>query len=137
MNLVLAVVGDRHYKDYETFSKILIDELERFPATKLITGDASGVDQLARLYAVAHNIPITVYCASKSKSKELTRDGYLTIDCSDWATQGYAAGPIRNISIVDASNKILLFDGGGKGSRSVKSIAEKLGKEVERWEITL
>lgn len=137
MDMVLAVVGDRHYSNYKEFSKVLKDELERYPANKLVTGDATGVDTMALQYATINIMPITVYCADRFTYERLLGEGVDALMVADWQIQGKSAGPIRNTHLLREAGKVLLFSGGGPGSRNVLKQAEYLKKEVEEWKITV
>lgn len=136
MEMVLAIAGSRYYGDYSTFSKVVQDELERFPATRIVTGDSSGADTMAYDYAVSHGIPVTVYCANERNYRRLIGDGVDAVLVSNWSKEGRAAGPIRNAAMIGRAQKVLLFDGGGPGSRDVRKQAERKGIEVEVWVVT-
>lgn len=138
MEICLAVVGDRHYSDYQTFSGLLRKALESFPAQRIVTGDATGVDTMARVYAQENMIPVTIYCASIKTFAQLIEQNLDARLASDWGEDGLAAGPIRNAKLVShpALKWMLLFNGGGPGSRSVKRLAEQKGIEIEEHVIT-
>ena len=78
MDLVLAITGDSHYHDWCLFSKVVRDELERFPASRMVTGDSHGSDVMAYRYATEHGIPIRVVSRdllAKTAQRVLLFDG--------------------------------------------------------------
>ncbi len=137
MSLTLGVAGDRKYADYAMFSKVMSDELERYPNMigRIITGDSSGADTMALDWAQEHGIPVTVYCASAPNYRRLVAADVDAVLVSDWRVLGNIAGPYRNARLVADADMILVFDGGGPGTRSVRQLAKREGKPVERWEI--
>lgn len=69
-----------------------------FQITEVVCGGAKGVDELGRLWAVAHNVPFKIFTA-------------------DWATYGPVAGPMRNTQMVQyAEVAIFLWDGVSRGT---------------------
>lgn len=132
---VLAVVGDRFYNNFEDFSRALDEEIQKTGSTELVTGDCSGVDTMVYDYGSIRGVPVTVFCASSTNYARLTADGARAVLVADWKRQGAAAGPIRNRRLLKAADSVLLFDGGGKGSASVRTIAKELGKKIERKEV--
>ena len=135
LKLTLAIAGSRHYSDYSTFSRVVTDELERFQCSLIVTGDATGVDTMVLNYCIEHQRRFRVYCADSRTFERLERQGVDVIAVSDWLTYGKSAGPVRNAVMVDIADRLLLFNGGGPGSRSVKNLARSKGIEVEEWMI--
>lgn len=87
----LAVIGWRGFTDY-TLAKKSINEwisINGQPA-EIISGGARGADSLAERYASEYHIPVQVFKP-------------------DWATQGRAAGILRNTDIIAASTHVLAF----------------------------
>lgn len=86
----LAIVGCRHFVDYELFTKCIeslgiIDSVEC-----IVSGGATGADSLAERYAHEHGIPIKIYPA-------------------DWSKYGKSAGYRRNKLIVDDATYVVAF----------------------------
>ena len=104
----VAVVGSRGFDDYP----LLKETLSNHQITRIISGGARGADSLAEQFAREHNIQTDIYRP-------------------DWKSYGRAAGPKRNRTIVENSDKIIAFwDGESKGTKSSIDLAKKLGKEV-------
>jgi SLOG family YspA-like protein len=104
----IAVVGSRHFSDYEYLKQILQPWL---PA-HIISGGARGADALAERLAYEYDLPITVIKP-------------------DWKQYGRAAGPIRNRTIVDTADMLIAFwDGKSQGTASALSYARSKGKTI-------
>jgi hypothetical protein len=74
----LLICGSRTWSN-----KHLIERyIDTFSPDEIITGDARGADQCARLIAYSEDIPLTIYTA-------------------DWDKHGKKAGPIRNRAMLD------------------------------------
>lgn len=74
--------------------------IEGAACDQVFVGDATGVDQCVRDYCRKHEIPCTVYAASK----DFTDPDLPVIFASDWRQDGRAAGPIRNRAMIKAAN---------------------------------
>lgn|SRR3990167_8714384 len=86
----LAVAGYRDYHDREKVFQLLDLFRETNLVEEIITGDARGVDSLARDYARINNIKLTVFTAQ-------------------WNKYGKRAGPLRNQEIIDNSDFLIAF----------------------------
>lgn len=105
----VAIVGCRTSKDYKFFKNNLPD----LNITRIISGGSSGIDSLAKRYALEENIEYMEFLP-------------------DWNTHGLAAGPIRNKKIVDAAEYMVAFwDGKSKGTKSAIKLAKQKGIPVE------
>ena len=64
----LAIIEGRDYTNYTNF-KIVVDDYIKEIGTpsKIISGEAIGVDTMAEKYANEHNIPITVFTPDWNK----------------------------------------------------------------------
>lgn len=135
MNFTILVAGDRRYTDYTTFSGILKDHRERWPFTRIVTGDATGADTMALQWAVQNAVDVTVFCASKKTFDRLIREGIDARLVSDWDRDGKAAGHMRNRAMVveGRPTMALVFDGGGPGSANMLWTAMNHHVETERW----
>ena len=110
--LKIGIEGVRTYDDYETFCEILDEYYLEGQIEEIISGGATGADELARWYARDTGLPIREFKA-------------------DWKRYGRAAGPIRNQFIVEACDLLIAFwDGESRGTKSAIRIAAELGKET-------
>lgn len=94
-NLVsLAVVGSRHYTDYEDFCIHLYDTIHawgiKLRDMVIISGGAQGADSLAERFARENDVQIEIFRA-------------------DWKKHGRAAGPIRNKLIIEKADYVLAY----------------------------
>lgn len=96
----------------------------------IVTGDARGVDQLARVSARQALVPLTVFCASAQSPRLLAEsEGPATyIPASDWEVDGRSAGHKRNRVLVKNVDQLFAFwDGRSPGTRSGIELARKAG----------
>lgn len=111
MTLTLMVTGSRDWPYPATIHEqidIALQEAGNQPLT-LIHGDCpTGADRIASLYATKIDLPQIKYPA-------------------DWSLYGRAAGPIRNISMIDSKpNLVLAFQwNNSKGTHHAISLAQK------------
>ena len=113
--LKLAVVGSRHFHDYEYVKSIL----DWYEIKQIISGGAKGADSLAKRYATEHGLDYKEFPA-------------------EWDKHGRSAGPIRNKLIVAAADEIVAFRApASRGTASTIKIAEEQGKIVHIYEIPL
>lgn len=111
MHMKYAIIGSRTITD----SSKIFEILDSYSITEIISGGAAGADAVANEYAIAKNLPKVIFFP-------------------DWEKYGRAAGPIRNKSIVDASDVVIAFwDGKSKGTLHSINYAKKTGKKVETW----
>ena len=102
----LAVVGSRSFNDWD----LMVRELDAIAPDRIISGGARGADQLAAKYARLRSLPLTEFKP-------------------DWKRDGRKAGIIRNLLIVDAADKVVVFwDGKSHGATSTGRIAKTAGK---------
>ena len=120
--IYILIAGTRNYTHYETFCKKITDFLERKNISNndiiIVEGGASGVDALAKRYALEHRIKYKEYKA-------------------DWNKYGKAAGPIRNQQMVDIIKEnngmsIFIWDGKSRGTQDcIKRATEaRILKEI-------
>jgi hypothetical protein len=111
----LIIAGSR---DME-FSELILNDISRsiFPglideATEIVSGMASGIDQVGVDYSKIHDIKLKRCYAN-------------------WDKHGRAAGPIRNKEMAEYADALLLiWDGQSKGSSNMKKEMEKLNKPI-------
>ena len=61
----LGISGSRDYNNFEIFEHVLLKfisdiQIYNVAIVKIVTGDANGVDKLARMFAQKWNIPLVV-----------------------------------------------------------------------------
>ena len=110
MTKFLAMIGSRSFDDYA----LLRTEFEKIQAahgfTDIVSGGASGADNLAEQIAREHGLGVVVITP-------------------DWSRYGRGAGMVRNKEIIARADFVLAFwDGKSKGTAGALKIAEKLGK---------
>lgn len=110
--MYVSVSGGRHYTNRRYVNHVL-DCIHRETAiTTLIQGGARGVDTLAREWAEAHSVPTITVPA-------------------DWARHGRAAGPRRNMRILQEFHPdVVVVFPGGVGTDHMKRNAIALGFDV-------
>jgi hypothetical protein len=83
----ILVCGDRNWTNIEVIEKYLIDP----EISSILCGGAPGADTIAESIASTLGKPVKVFMA-------------------DWSAYGKAAGPIRNIKMLDENpDKVLVF----------------------------
>ena len=113
VQFVIAVTGGRRYNDKDKVWKSLDKLLEKYNGdVRLVVGDCTGADALAREWADARNIHKDVFDA-------------------DWDKLGRAAGPIRNQAMVDFGFDLLMAYPGGFGTANMIKLTEKKGIPVK------
>jgi predicted Rossmann-fold nucleotide-binding protein len=94
----VLVCGGRDYKDPQRVAQVLAKHNSKTPFTAVLTGGASGADELAERWAHAHQIPVETFAA-------------------DWEKYGKAAGPLRNQRmLVEGKPNIVIAFPGGRGT---------------------
>lgn len=103
----VAIVGSRSFTDFD-LAPYIPDGL-----TEIVSGGAIGVDTIARNYAVKHGI----------KCREFL---------PDYERYGKCAPLLRNIDIINYSDRVIVFwDGISNGSKHVIVNCKKLNKPFE------
>lgn len=97
------ICGGRKFRDWKFF----LDVMDRVPPlTHIISGGATGADQMAIEYAQMLSIPCTVFEA-------------------DWKKWGNYAGPIRNWKMIeDGKPDLVVAMPGGKGTANMVALAK-------------
>jgi len=88
MTFNLAVVGSRHFTDYERLCHVL--DSVHTPITSIVSGGAHGADSLSERYADEHNIPMVIFYP-------------------EWDKYGKSAGYRRNQLIVARADAMVAF----------------------------
>ena len=107
----VLVCGGRDFKKWSIIFNHLKTLHEKHNITHIITGGADGADSYA-----------------KGCAREL---GIQTVECdANWNLYGKAAGPIRNRNMLDLQPDLVIAFPGGKGTASMKALAQQAGIEV-------
>ena len=101
-------------------SAIVVDMAIReslFEITEVVSGTATGPDQLGEAWAVARGIPVKQFPA-------------------DWEQHGLRAGFIRNVAMADYADALIaIWDGQSKGTEHMIKTALKKGLKVYILEV--
>ena len=101
----VLVCGGRNYDDWAFIVNVLDRVHARQPITLLIEGGATGVDHLARRWAMARGIEVVTYRA-------------------DWDRYQHRAVPIRNAQMLrEGRPELVLAFKGGRGTAHMVTIA--------------
>ena len=111
--MIIAIVGCRHYEDYNFFCQKVDFFLSKQKDISIISGGATGADAMAERYAKERGIPFQVYEA-------------------DWDSFGKSAGPKRNMVMAKACDGCLAFMAkGSKGTKHMVAQCIILGKKTK------
>lgn len=114
MKSCVGISGSRSFNNYHTFSSHLNRILKKIDTSCIITGDAKGVDQLAKRYAKENNIKLIELHA-------------------DWKTFKKSAGFRLNQELINLSDFVICFwDGKSPGT---KNTIEKCKQQKRRFVI--
>lgn len=119
--VVLAIVGSTQFKDgqqaLDAAADLINDALDRLTPTRVVSGSAAGIDQLAAELARARGIDVTEYPPRTRR----------------WAPAGYAE---RNLLIATDCTHLLRITCRASrtyGSGWTADRAEEMGKRVQRF----
>lgn len=120
--MIIGVTGDRNYTDEEKVDEVLKGCLTEFGKIVIIHGDARGLDNLAKKWAIENNVKEVGYRVDWkdfSPPFKIVRSPY-----------GYEynvlAGFKRNQKMIDeAGIELLLVFPGGKGTKDMTKRAKK------------
>lgn len=113
----LVIVGSRTITDYQILLSVLskVTDSPTIGQFEVVTGDANGVDALARRWAEKNDCDITVFEAQ-------------------WDTLGRGAGPARNEEMAGYAapdgTVVALWDGESSGTRDMIDRALENGLET-------
>lgn len=109
--MIVIIAGGRDYQMTDASHRWL----DSMPIEGVVSGGAPGADRGAEAWARLRGIPVAVFKA-------------------DWNEHGSAAGPIRNQKmanfLVQYPNRAVLLFPGGRGTNSMRGIANKMGITV-------
>ena len=112
--MIVAIIGSTTITDCE---HIIEEELKKLKVTKIISGEAPGVDTVAKEYAIKNKIPYKGFPPDKEKYPYSEYRGYAYLK--------------RNYKIVDHADVVLaIWDGKSRGTKSVIQFAKKLKKKL-------
>ena len=94
IGLRVLICGGRDFHDVD----LMYDVLKQFDIEHVISGHASGADQMAEMWGDENRIPLSIYPA-------------------DWSRHGKSAGPIRNQQTLDEGKPDLVVAFPGRYSR--------------------
>ena len=113
----IMISGSRTINDESLISEKLNSALAEYPDMILISGGARGVDSIGEAWAKSHNVQIQQYKP-------------------DWKRYGRGAGIVRNKSMVETADLVIIFwDGISKGTKSVIDFCKKRNKSYLLVEI--
>jgi len=106
----ITIGGSRDFEDYEVFSKFVgecIKDLKPCEKITILSGHCRGTDLMAERYADEMGYGIEIYPA-------------------DWKKYGRAAGPKRNMVMIENSDAVIAFrDGKSRGTKNLVEMAKK------------
>ena len=117
----IGIVGSRNFNNYDMLKAAVLKVLEEWiikvqDVENIVSGGANGVDKLVEKFSDEFKINKILFPVTKE----------------EWNTYGKAAGPRRNIKIVNASTHLISFPSrNGSGTQSTISLAEKKGIPVK------
>lgn len=94
----VIIAGGREVRDFELVSGAI--EASGFNISEVVSGAASGVDQLGEAWAKQRNIPVKLFPA-------------------EWKKHGFSAGPIRNRKMVRYADAAIAIPTGGPGTEDL------------------
>lgn len=105
----ILITGSRGYTDYVTFERRVDKYLSNLDKNEIeiVEGDAKGVDDMAREYAIKHNLRYKTFKA-------------------DWDNNGKCAGLLRNEAMAEyCTHAIIFWDGESKGTANIISLIKE------------
>ena len=112
----VIIAGGRDITDYNLVLSA-IQESE-FEITEVISGMASGVDELAVRYAKENNLPLQEFWA-------------------EWNFYGKSAGPIRNRQMASSADALIaIWDGKSRGTKNMIDEATKKGLKIKVYNVS-
>jgi hypothetical protein len=118
--LTLCVTGGRDYTDkkvvFDTLDQLVFEYFDdhcRSDQVVLIVGGARGADKLAEAWAKANDYEVKLFEP-------------------DWNKYGKAAGPLRNIDMINEGFDFLVSFPGGRGTIHMTTESLKAGRIVYR-----
>lgn len=115
--LKIVIAGPRDFYDYDLVASSLVNILPKDRSKiQIVEGGATGVDRIARDFAIANKIEYKEFQA-------------------DWSL-GRKAGPIRNEQMARYADMLIAFDAHTRGTASMIRYATKEGLKVTTFDIS-
>lgn len=109
----LAIVGSREFNDYKKMCRFINEKFDLSEIDTIVSGGAKGADTLAEKFAKDNNLNLIV--------KE-----------AQWEKFGRAAGPKRNVLIVEEADAVVAFPtSSSRGTRHTMKLTRQAGKRLE------
>jgi len=106
----VIIAGSRHISEGFLLEEAIQES--GFKITSVISGHAQGIDLLGEAWAVMYQLPCQVFPAN-------------------WDKYGNAAGPKRNIMMVEIADALIaIWDGSSRGTKNVIDLAHKASLQV-------
>lgn len=121
----IAIIGGRDFQNYDLLKFKMLPF--RASITQIISGGASGADNLGEIYAKEHNIPIKVFEAEWDNFNEPCK----IKENSQGKKYNALAGFNRNSQIIQSADFVIAFwNGKSPGTRDSIGKAHKLKKDI-------
>jgi hypothetical protein len=112
----VIIAGGRDITDYNLVLSAIQES--GFEITEVISGMASGVDELAVRYAKENNLPLQEFWA-------------------EWNSYGKSAGPIRNRQMASSADALIaIWDGKSRGTKNMIDEATKKGLKIKVYNVS-
>lgn len=106
----VIIAGGRDYKWTQRHLLFLDEILEFWNISEVVSGGASGADEMGEIWASTRMLRLKVFEA-------------------DWSKHGKGAGPVRNGKMAKYADGLILFTG-GRGTESMLGQAQKHGLRI-------
>lgn len=105
------IAGTRTFAEYKLLRDTCDSLFRVAPATEIVSGGATGADQLGERYAKERGLPIKLFPAK-------------------WSEYGKSAGPMRNREMAEYADMLIAFwDGESRGTADMINAARQAGIE--------
>jgi hypothetical protein len=127
MGLRLAIIGSRTFEDYDTLEAEILKNFNISEIEEVISGAAPGADRLGAQFAKKYGIKLREFPADWNN---LTHQD-AKIRPNKWGKLYDAnAGFRRNKDIIDASDVVIAFTNGSRGTQHSINLALQSHKKV-------
>lgn len=131
------IAGSREFTDYEVVKKAIEEGQKKLgKITKILHGDARGVDKLGEQWAIENKIPFKKFPADW---KNIKRQGAKVKERKNpWTGKmekyDYMAGVFRNELMAAEADALIAIDLNTPGTNSMIELAEKYGLKIYIYE---
>lgn len=116
----IGITGTSHKWSYDKFTKLINESYYR--VDEIVTGNADGIDKLARKYAVDNSVPLYVIDGT-SECYSRVYNGSM----NDWKK-----GKLKDMELVESCDAmIVIWDGETYGTKHVIDIVNNTGKSCD------